>query len=195
MDKILYHCNPAWSCMNVATSGAQNTEDNWMPFDKKISTIDHKQPGLGRTKPHQEPGGACCFTAGNQLSFHMEMVLLVLWIDFPHLCFLVTSCSSSSVSSLFLYPCHRTVSCSSGNIHPPSSLSQAYCLYIAERKVLGAALLPFSFEGRLWVTFKYDTTAEESLRGSVLKATESHLLWIEEERPEKYLQQVLLSCR
>jgi len=86
------------------------------------------------------------------------------------------------------------VSRSSGNIHQ-HPLSQTYCLYIVDRKAPGAALLPFSSEQRLWVTFKYDTIAEESLRGRVLIATESCVLWMEQERPEEYLKQLLLFCR
>lgn len=53
--------------------------------------------------------------------------------------------------------------------------------------MLGVALLPFSSERRLWATFKCDTIAKESLRGSVFRATE-------QERPEENLKQVPLSA-
>lgn len=61
--------------------------------------------------------------------------------------------------------------------------------------MLGAALLPFSSEQSLWVTFKCDTAAEESLRGSALNATESWGLCMEQEGPEEDLKQVPFSCR
>lgn len=57
--------------------------------------------------------------------------------------------------------------------------------------MLGAALLPFSSEQSLWVTFKCDTAAEESLRGSALNAMESWGLCMEQEGPEEDLKQVL----
>lgn len=125
----------------------------------------------------------------------MEMGVLVLQIDFfpiyafwspPLLLALHPLSSSTSVVGL----CHVAP-----ETYAHHHLSQTYCLYIVDRKVLGAALLPFSSEQRLWVTFKYDTIAEESLRGSVLIATESCVLYTEQERPEQYLHQVLLACR
>lgn len=72
-----------------------------------------------------------CWKSG--LAFHMEMVLLGLWIDFSHLHFLVTSCS---MSSLFLYQCHRRgyVALETYTHHP---LSQTYRLYIAEKGARG----------------------------------------------------------
>lgn len=53
--------------------------------------------------------------------------------------------------------------------------------------MLGSALLPFSSE-EVVGNLKYDTIAEESLRGSVLTATESWGLWTEQGRLEEPLK-------
>lgn len=79
-----------------------------------------------------------------EFSFHMEMVVLVLWTDFSLLSFLATSSFSCSVSSLFLYQCRRTVSRSSGNIHPPSSLSNSLSIY-SRQKGAGGCLTSLFF--------------------------------------------------
>lgn len=97
-------------------------------------------------------------------SLHMEMVVLVLWIELPrfsgHLPFLL--CALSLFSQVLW---DWATSPETSTHHPPS---QTCSLYIAGRKVLGAAWLPFSSEQSLWVTFKCDTAAEGTLRGSAV---------------------------
>lgn len=111
-----------------------------------------------------------------EFSFHVEIIFFptcAFWSPPLYLALCPLS-SCTAVAGL----CH--VAPETSTHHP---LSQTYRLYIVDRKVLGAALLPFSPEQRLWVTFKHDTIAEESLRGSVLIAAESRVLWREQERP------------
>lgn len=76
-------------------------------------------------------------------SFYMEMVVLVLWIDLPCLCFLVTS-SPCSVPSLFFHQCCGTVTRSSGNLHPPPSLSDSQSIY-SRQKGAGGCLTSLFF--------------------------------------------------
>lgn len=111
----------AQSCRNISASSTQHTQRTrgchwWGKTYKKITAAWSRKgkplPGMRRSLIFY--------------SLYMEMLVLVLWIDLPCLCFLVTSsCSVPSLFSPVLWDCDMQL-----RKPPPTTLPLRLTAYI-----------------------------------------------------------------